>query len=338
VKRPFPRWLLLTPPLGLLLAAAAFGALWLRALAPAQAEGPVRLFTVPPGATLRVVAEELEREGLVRRATALVWLARVRGLEGALRAGEYELSATLPAGQILRHLTEGHIKTHEIVLPEGLTAAETAARLESTGLAEAGSFLAVVHDAALAEELGVEGPSLEGYLFPETYQLPRGLPPRELAEVFVRQFLEIWGGIEPLAATGGLSMREIVTLASIVEKETGTPEERPLIASVFHNRLRRGMRLESDPTVIYGIANFDGNLRRAHLEDRTNPYNTYRIRGLPPTPIANPGQGALRAVVEPADTAYLYFVSRNDGTHIFSASYRAHQAAVNRYQKRRPRR
>lgn len=338
MKRPSARWLLLTLLLSLLLAAAAFGTFWLRALAPPQAEGPTRLFTVRPGAPLRVVAEELEREGLVRRATALVWLARVRGLEGALRAGEYELSPAVPASQILRHLTEGPIKTHELVLPEGLTAAEVAARLEATGLSEAASFLAAVHDAALAEELGVEGPSLEGYLFPETYQLPRGLPPRELAEVFVRQFLGIWREIEPLAATRGLSMRETVTLASIVEKETGTPEERPLIASVFHNRLRRGMRLESDPTVIYGIADFDGNLRRAHLEDRTNPFNTYRIPGLPPTPIANPGEGALRATVEPADTAYLYFVSRNDGTHVFSASYRAHQAAVHRYQKRRPRR
>ena len=130
-------------------------------------------------------------------------------------------------------------------------------------------------------------------------------------------------------------MREVVTLASIVEKETGAPEERPLIAGVFRNRLDRGMRLESDPTVIYGIPDFDGNLRRVHLDDDANPYNTYRIAGLPPGPIANPGAASLRAVVRPAETDYLYFVSRNDGTHVFSRSYREHLNAVNRYQKRR---
>jgi UPF0755 protein len=128
-----------------------------------------------------------------------------------------------------------------------------------------------------------------------------------------------------------------VTLASIVEKETGVPEERPLIAAVFHNRLRRRMRLETDPTVIYGIPNFDGNIKKKHLLDKSNPYNTYKIMGLPPGPIASPGIDALRAVLEPAESEYLYFVSRNDGTHHFSNSYREHVNAVNRYQKRRRR-
>jgi UPF0755 protein len=132
-------------------------------------------------------------------------------------------------------------------------------------------------------------------------------------------------------------MRDVVTLASIVEKETGVPEERPLIASVFRNRLNRGMRLQTDPSVIYGIPDFDGNLRRRHLNDADNPYNTYRISGLPPGPIASPGADALRAVVNPAETDYLYFVSRNDGTHAFSSSYREHVLAVNRYQKTRTR-
>ncbi len=129
-------------------------------------------------------------------------------------------------------------------------------------------------------------------------------------------------------------MLETVTLASIIEKETGAPEERPLIAAVFHNRLHRGMRLDTDPAVIYGIPDFDGNLRRAHLEDAGNPYNTYQIRGLPPGPIANPGADSLRAAVEPADARYLYFVSRNDGTHEFSNSYAEHAAAVDRYQRK----
>jgi UPF0755 protein len=150
----------------------------------------------------------------------------------------------------------------------------------------------------------------------------------------VKQFEETWHRIEPHTRDHGLSRHEIVTLASIVEKETSAPEERPLIAAVFLNRMKRGMRLETDPTVIYGIEDFDGNLRRRDLNDASNPYNTYRIAGLPPGPIASPGAHALRAVLEPAETDYLYFVSRNDGTHHFSRSYREHANAVNRYQKR----
>ena len=153
----------------------------------------------------------------------------------------------------------------------------------------------------------------------------------------VEQFERVWQEIGPLAADSGLDRHEIVTLASIVEKETGAAEERPVIAAVFLNRLKRGMRLETDPTVIYGIANFDGNLRRIHLEDEGNPYNTYRIRALPPGPIASPGRDALRSVLEPADTPYLYFVSRNDGTHSFSRTYAEHVAAVDRFQRRRRR-
>ena len=154
----------------------------------------------------------------------------------------------------------------------------------------------------------------------------------------VKQFDRVWDEqVSGLAAASALSKNEIVILASIVEKETAAPEERPLIASVFLNRLERGMRLETDPTVIYGIPQFDGNLRRKHLEDASNPYNTYRISGLPPGPIANPGSEALRAIVEPESADFLYFVSRNDGTHHFSETYREHVNAVNRYQKRRRR-
>ena len=149
------------------------------------------------------------------------------------------------------------------------------------------------------------------------------------------EFLARWRELAPLAEAQGRSMQEVVTLASIVEKETGAEAERPLIASVFLNRLARGMRLESDPTTIYGIPDFDGNLRRVHLEDESNPYNTYRIAALPPGPIANPGADALRAVLEPAPADFLYFVSRNDGTHHFSRTYREHVNAVNRFQRRR---
>jgi len=318
-------------------AASAAGLLW-AGLRPADPGGAPVAFEVRPGAGLGEVTRSLQKAGLVRRAWALRTLARWRGLETQIRAGEYELSPGQPAGLLLAKLVAGEVQTHRFVVPEGRTAAQIAAQLETAGLAQANAFLLVVRDPRGAARLGVEGDSLEGYLFPETYQLARGLPPEEIARILVEQFLRNWQEIAPLARAWGLSMHEVVTLASIVEKETAAPEERPKIAAVFENRLARGMRLETDPAVIYGIPNFDGNLRRSDLEDASNPYNTYRIRGLPPGPIANPGAASLRAVVEPAPVDYLYFVSRNDGTHIFSRTYREHAAAVDRFQKRRHRR
>jgi UPF0755 protein len=318
--------------LGALGLAGAVGAFW-RALAPAQPGAGPGVFEVPRGASLSAIARELETAGLIRSARAFAWLARLRGQAERLHAGEYELSASSSSGEILERIATGRIKTWEVVLPEGLRVEEVAERLTAAGLADAEAFVAFARDPASAEALRVEGPTLEGYLFPETYRLPRGLLTREVAASLVGQFLGVWSEIGPLAAERGLSMRDVVTLASIVEKETGAAGERPVIAGVFLNRLERGMRLESDPTVIYGIADFDGNLRRVDLEDASNAYNTYQIEGLPPGPIANPGAASLRAVVEPASTNYLYFVSRNDGTHVFSRTYREHASAVDRYQK-----
>jgi UPF0755 protein len=272
---------------------------------------------------------------LIRDARALSLLARFSGDEGNLRAGEYEVSSSWSTRTILNRLTSGRVKTYEIVLPEGIRAAEVAIRLELAGLADAAEFLATVKDPAVAKALGVDQAGLEGYLYPETYRLPRHLTSREIAGVFVDQFNSVWRGIEEIATAQSLTRHEIVTLASIVEKETAAPEERPLIAAVFHNRLKRKMRLETDPTVIYGIADFDGNVTRKHLRDRSNPYNTYRIAGLPPGPIASPGIDALRAVLEPAETDFLYFVSRNNGTHKFSRTYREHNRAVREFQLRR---
>jgi UPF0755 protein len=305
---------------------------WL--LAPAQPGAAPVLFEVPRGASAASIASRLEQAGLVRNARAFGWLARARGTAGGLRAGEYELSAAQSSEEILAMLAEGRVKAWEVVLPEGLRIEEVAQRLADAGLADAAAFAAFARDPASATALGVGGPTLEGYLFPETYRLPRGLSTREVAEAMVEQFLAVWRPLEPRAREQGLDMRKAVTLASIVEKETGAPQERPLIAAVFLNRLARGMRLESDPTVIYGIEGFDGNLRRVHLEDGSNAYNTYKIAALPPGPIANPGAAALRAVVEPAKSEALFFVSRNDGTHVFSRTFDEHVNHVNRHQRR----
>jgi UPF0755 protein len=315
------------------------GAWWFyRALTPADEDataGRTVSFEVEPGATLSQVAEGLEAQGLVRDARATRWFARARKLSSKIKVGEYALSGAQSTPEILEILAEGRVQTHAVVIPEGLRATEIADRLAGAGLADRDAFLAIVNDPEAARRRGIEAERLEGYLFPDTYRFARGLPAEAIVDEMVEEFLRVYRELAPEAGGQDLSMHEIVTLASIVEKETGAPEERPLIAAVFLNRLERGMRLETDPTVIYGIEEFDGNLKRVHLEDGANPYNTYRIAGLPPGPIASPGREALEAVLRPADVPYLYFVSRNDGTHVFSKTYAEHARFVDRFQRRR---
>lgn len=303
------------------------------ALSPvASGAAEARVFTVEPGQALGTVAARLERAGLLRSAFAFKTLARWREQESALQVGEFALSPAMTPAEILERIVSGRVVSYEVAIPEGLTLVQIAGRLAAAGLVERDRFLEVTRSAETARALGVEGETLEGYLFPETYRMPKGLSELDVARVLVDHFHAVWRELEPRARERGLSMREVVTLGSIIEKETSAPNERPLIASVFLNRLARGMRLETDPAVIYGIPDFDGNLRRRDLEDPSNPYNTYLIPALPPGPIASPGRASLEAVLAPAESEYLYFVSRNDGTHVFSKSYREHVNAVNRYQ------
>ena len=327
------RLVLVALGIALALAVAAGGmAKWL--LSPVSDDPAQTRVDVLSGSSLWRIATDLEHAGVVRSARALVLLARWRGVASQVRAGEYALSPSWGTARVLEHLVAGRVVTYEIVLPEGLTAAEIATRLAAATLVRADDFLAVTRDPAIAREFEVEGTGLEGYLFPETYRMPHGLSAKQVARVLVDQFRAQWAPLEADARARGLGQQQVVTLASIVEKETGAADERPLVASVFWNRLGRGMRLESDPTTIYGIADFDGNLRRAHLEDEANPWNTYRIVGLPPTPIANPGAASLAAVVRPVTSEYLYFVATDDGTHIFARSYAEHLDNVARYQGR----
>ena len=309
---------------------------WVSAgLAPADPDAAETLpFRVERGEGLAGITERLEQDGLVPNARIAFAWGRFVGIAARLRAGDYDLSAAAAPAEILEALTTGQQRTYPLTIPEGFTAGMIADRIAAEGLGDADAFSEAVADPSLARSLGLEVDHLEGYLFPETYQVPKGLDAPELVRLLVQQFLDIWPALAPKAAARGLSQHQVVTLASIVEKETGAAHERPLIASVFSNRLDRGMKLESDPTTIYGIPNFDGNLRRVHLDDASNPYNTYQIPALPPGPIASPGRASLLAVVEPAESEFLFFVSRNDGTHIFSKSYREHVNAVNRYQRR----
>ena len=310
------------------------------ALRPVQRDGlsaEVAAFEIRRGESLSEVAFDLEARGLIRSALAMHLYVRAGSLAAKLKVGEYELARNLSTPEIARILASGRVRTHSIVIPEGSRALEIADRLAAAGLAERKDFLALVFDPESPKRFAVSGPTLEGYLFPDTYRFAKGLTADQIAEAMVDEFREVYRDLRAGSPNKQLSMRELVTLASIVEKETGAPGERPLIAAVFLNRMRLGMRLETDPTVIYGIADFDGNLRRVHLEDDGNPYNTYRIPGLPPGPIASPGRDALEAVLEPAESPFLYFVSRNDGTHVFSKTYREHARAVVQYQKLRRR-
>jgi UPF0755 protein len=238
---------------------------------------------------------------------------------------------------ILKDLTRGAIITHPVTIPEGFTKEQIAELLAGKDLANKHEFLSLTDDPEVLKKYGVKGTGLEGYLYPDTYQFGRGLSAKSIIDVMIKRFREVTGPLKVRVSETGMTIKEVIILASIVEKETGRPEERSLIASVFLNRLKRRMRLESDPTVIYGIKNFNGNLTRKDLSKPT-PYNTYVIRGLPPGPIANPGLEAIKAVLYPVQADYLYFVSKNDGSHYFSKTLSEHNKAVKRYQKKRPKR
>jgi UPF0755 protein len=319
---------------GLLIAYAAWSLRgWaLRPLASAESEVVV---TIPAGSSFRTVAARLATAGVIDQPRRLEWLARWRGVADRVRAGEYDLGGRHTPEEILALLVAGKVKQYPFTVPEGLTCAEIAARFAAAGFGTADDFRTACADPALLARLGLAEGDLEGYLFPETYQWHRGMTAAALVERMVAGMEAVWTPERTQAAAAlDLSRHQALTLASIIEKETGDADERALISGVFHNRLRRGMRLQSDPTVIYGITRFDGNLTRAHLEADT-PYNTYTRAGLPPGPIANPGLAAIDAALHPADTGALYFVSRNDGSHQFSATVDEHNRAVDRYQRRR---
>ncbi len=294
-----------------------------------------RRFTISSGQDLKNTAAALRQAGLVTDALRFTLLTRLEKKDTQLKAGEYFLSTTMTPREILGQLVEGRVHLYRLTIPEGYNLVQIAAAVDAAGLADEACFLKATRDPDLTAKLGIDAASLEGYLFPDTYYFPRGLDVTTIITTLVKQFRIAFKPewIERAEALN-MNVHEVVTLASIIEKETGAAKERPLISSVFHNRLKKGMRLETDPTVIYGIPDFDGNIRRHHLETHT-PYNTYKIKGLPPGPIASPGALAMEAALFPAETNYLFFVSKKDGTHQFSTNIGDHNAAVRKYQLRR---
>ena len=300
---------------------------------PIQTGNPITTtFAISPGENFNRITEKLRNADLVEHPFKFEIIARLKGFERKIQAGEYRLSNQMTPVELLTALTRGRVILYSVTIPEGFSLRQVAERMDTAELAEFDTFFAAATDPEFTQKLNIPADTFEGYLYPDTYSFARTAKAEKIIETMVDElrgnFSAKW---EARARELGFSIHEILTLASIIEKETGVSDERPVIASVFHNRLDKNMRLESDPTVIYGIKDFNGNLTRSDLNRKT-PYNTYKIRGLPPGPIANPGLASIQAALYPADTDYLYFVAKPDRTHHFSKTLAAHNQAVRKYQ------
>lgn len=290
--------------------------------------------TIPDRSTFQQVAALLEQEGLIKSRLAFVWLGRFQSADRKIHAGEFELNPSMAPAEILSRLTTGQVMLHPILIPEGLTMVQIAEIFGQQGLVDPQELLRLMKDPAFIASLGIKADTLEGYLYPDTYKFPRGIKPKEVITAMVEHLRQVYGpDLQARAQELKLTQHEVLTLASVIEKESGSNGEREEISAVFHNRLKKHIPLQSDPTVIYGLPSFDGNIHKKDLSS-PSPYNTYRIAGLPPGPIANPGIQSIRATLYPSDSRALYFVSKNDGTHQFSATLEEHNQAVEKYQKR----
>jgi len=316
--------------------AAAFLAndLWHYAHLPPDADAPSAIVTIRPGQGLNAIAQLLHHTGVIEYPFKYKLVVRLKGEAKNLKAGEYLFAASMTPLEILDKIVRGDVRLYKLTVPEGYNLHQIAALVAQAGLASEDAFYKAATDPAAVRRHNIHASTFEGYLFPETYYFSPQSTSARIITKMVEQFQIVFTAeMRQRAREMNLSVHQVVTLASIIEKETGAAEERAVISSVFHNRLKRGMRLESDPTVIYGIKSFDGNLTRKHLNMPT-PYNTYIIKGLPPGPIANPGREAMMAVLYPADTRFLFFVSKKNATHYFSADLKSHNRAVRKYHKR----
>jgi UPF0755 protein len=312
--------------------------MWNRVATPYAGFDPAGVFVeIPPGAGVSTIAHRLADAGVVADPWTFRVAARLSGEERRLQAGEYHFAAAATPADVVARLARGDVYTRPVTFPEGLTIEEMADVFERAGLGTRAAFLDATAETSLVAEFDPEAVSLEGYLFPDTYALPRRASAPEVVQAMVNGFRQAFDApLRAAARARGVSVRDVVTLASLIEKETAAAHERELVSAVYHNRLRAGMPLQADPTVIYAMrlaGTWNGNIRRSDLQ-MDSPYNTYRYRGLPPGPIAAPGRAALAAALAPADIDYLYFVSRNDGTHVFATTLAEHNRNVVRWQIR----
>jgi len=302
------------------------------------ARSPEVFVEIASGAGAHSVAAQLAAAGVIRNRLLFEIYVRWTGMDRRLKAGEYRFAAPAAPAEVVRRIVAGDIFFHSVTLPEGLTAREAVSLIAQAGIGDARELEQALQRVDWIADLDPAATSLEGYLFPDTYRFAHSADSVRVVQALVRAFRDRYSAMlsaHPLPK--GWTPRRIVTLASMIEKETGSASERPLVASVLVNRLERGMPLACDPTIIYALklaGTYDGNIRKRDLA-LDSPYNTYTHAGLPPGPICNPGEESLRAALAPPGTEYLYFVSRNDGTHQFSTDYSSHSLAVARYQKNR---
>lgn len=313
-------------------AAVAFGLVLLAACQSPGPAGQAERFRIPPGASFSEVMDTLEAHGLIGSRTIFKWQAQLAGADRAVQAGTYDATRGMAAAELLELLAEGRETQMRFTVPEGLTIADVADLAQQSLGVAADSILAAAHDTSLGDSLLSRDGSVEGFLYPDTYLLPEGVKAAEVVQRMVAEFGQRWKPEwNARRAELGMSLRDVVTLASIVEGEARVDEERPVIAGVYHNRLRIGMALQADPTVQYAIQLATGERKKRLFEKdyRTeSPYNTYLHPGLPPGPVNSPGSASIEATLYPADVPYLYFVARPDGRHVFSASYREHLRAI----------
>lgn len=292
-------------------------------------------FEVKRGQTFREVINSLSEKGLIRDKGLFLIIGRLTGIDRNIKAGYYPLWGNMTPLQVFDALRKGKIIEYEITIVPGDSLLEIGKKLSSLGIVSEEEFERLSRNKDLLERLDIDAPSLEGYLFPDTYRFPKGFDIKEVIELMVERLREKFND-EMLMRTFelGMSEREILTLASIIEKEAVKDEERPVISAVYHNRLKRNMPLQADPTSIYGIKSSKESITKKDLLRKT-PYNTYVIKGLPPGPIASPGLESIMAALYPEDAPYLYFVSNNDGTHNFSVSLKDHERAVRLYREKK---
>lgn len=293
----------------------------------------VQMLDFGRGSSLGNMAEELAARKIISSARLFTIYARLRGADSRLKAGTYQFNDGMKPADIIDKMVAGDVYLRLFALPEGYSIYQAAELLHSRGLFSKESFLRQCANRQLLAEIGVPGKSVEGYLYPGTYNILPNMAETELIRQMVKKFNDVYAArFAARAQQAGMNSTEVLTLASMIEKEAVEPSERPLIAAVFYNRLRKGMRLQSDPTAVYGVRAFAGKVSKQDIM-RPSLYNTYLIGGLPPGPIGNPGSAAIEAVLNPARSPYLYFVAKKDGSHYFSSSLEEHNQAVNRYLK-----
>ncbi|HEX5385160.1 MAG TPA: endolytic transglycosylase MltG [Gemmatimonadales bacterium] len=316
---------------------ASFAALTVLTSCTTHPSGSPQLITIPPNASFAAVADSLHAHGIVRSRLWFKLVARIEGVDRSVQAGVYEFRPGAPATDVLAALAAGRTATTRLTMPEGFTIADLAALAAGRLGLPADSVVAAARDTAEVRALGLPGPSLEGFLSPDTYSLPVGATARELVRLLAENFKRHWGPAWTARLdTIGMTELEAVTLASIVEGEARVDEERATIAGVYRNRLRIGMGLQADPTVQYAILLETGH-RKPRLYEKDyqikSPYNTYLYRGLPPGPVNSPGRASIEAALYPADVPYLYFVATPDGHHLFSRTYDEHLRNVTRMRR-----